>query len=52
MKPRANIIHKREARNPRPTGARAHKPLTLEQRGRFWQSVSDALEAARKAGQP
>ena len=28
-------------------GARARKPLTPEQRGRFWQSVGDAIEAAR-----
>ena len=43
MKPRANTLHKREARTPHPTGARFRKPLTLEQRGRFWQSVVEAL---------
>lgn len=39
-KPRANI----------PTGSRVRKPLTTGQRGRFWQSVGDAIKAARKAG--
>ena len=49
MKPRANILHKREARNPRSIGTRARKPLTLEQRGRFWQSVVEVMRFHSRA---
>lgn len=33
--------------SPKRSGARPSKPLTPAQRGRFWQSVGDAIEAAQ-----
>ncbi len=43
----ASTTNDLNATTPTAHDARARKPLTPEQRGRFWNSVGEAIEAAR-----
>lgn len=46
----ARINQRRHPTTALPKHATPRKPLTAQERGVFWTSVGDAIEAARKAG--